>query len=293
MRKFYVDECPERCPVGEWIKSQLPWQSAINDVTQSRSKYCSNYARMMNFEFEFVGDIKGLQDSVSQALDTYGFFGWRNKEYDEEGYGGYSITYNPNLQYEDQDIHQSTLGTKLNSANEFFNGSVQHHKTLKNSYFDGMSFNEFTPAAKIGYMGKLLEEINSNITVTRSRLGILKGYAARPASYHMDSEIFELVRLNIPITGDDSYVFQFDGYEPYSLEVGKAYTWQTKYPHRVMCVKPSENYRANMVIGLSPWLTYNKEERYWYPNEFFGKKHPFDIIIDGHVTDKIRFLRWF
>jgi hypothetical protein len=293
MRKFYVDECPERIQVFKWIQSQLPWDSAIKDVTASYSKYCSKYKNMMNFEFEFLGDINGLKKSVEDALHTYGFFGWKTKEGDEQGYGGYSITYNPDLQYKDQDIHQSNLGTSKNSGGEFFNGSVQHHENLKNSYFDGLSFNEFTPAAKIGYMGKLLEEINNNITITRSRLGILKGNHPGETRYHMDSDVYELVRLNIPITGDDSFVFQFEGYEPYALEVGKAYTWQTKMSHRVMCVRPSEIYRANMVIGLSPWLSYNKEERYWYPNEFFGKKHPFDIIVDGHVTDKIRFLRWF
>jgi hypothetical protein len=293
MRKFYVDECPDNTPIFYWIKSQLPWQSAINDVTMTRSPHYSKYSKMMNFEFNFLGDIKGLQDSVTQALEKYGFFGWQTKEYDEEIYGGYSITYNPHLQYENTDVHQSTLGTKVNSCTEFFNGSIQHHENLKNSYFDGNAFNEFTPAAKIGYMGKLLEEINSNITITRSRLGILKGDEPHETRYHMDTDVFELVRLNIPVTGDDSYIFQFEGYEPYPLEVGKAYTWQTKMSHRVMCVKKSPNYRANMVIGLSPWLTYNKEERYWYANEFFGKKHPFDIIIDGHVTDKIEFLRWF
>jgi hypothetical protein len=293
MRKFYVDECPDKMDVASWIKSQLPWQSAINDVTMNRSPYCSKYAKMMNLEFEFLGDNNALKESVDEAIKQYGFFGWRTKEYDEDIYGGYSITYNPDLQYKDQDIHQSNLGTKLNSPGEFFNGSIQHHENLKNSYFDGLSFNEFTPAAKIGYMGKLLEEINSNITITRSRVGILKGSQPYETRYHMDSEIFELVRLNIPITGDDSYIFQFEGYEGYPLEVGKAYTWQTKMSHRVMCIKQSPINRANMVIGLSPWLSYNKEERYWYPNEFFGKKHPFDIIIDGHVTDKIKFLRWF
>jgi hypothetical protein len=293
MRKFYVDDCPDTIPVFHWIKNQLPWQSAINDVTLTRSSNCSKYAKMMNFEFDFIGDVKGLQDSVNQALDEFGFFKWQTKEGEEGVYGGYSITYNPNLQYEDIDIHQSNLGTKLNSKNEFFNASVQHHEKLKNSYFDGLSFNEFTPAAKIGYMGELLEEINSNITVTRSRVGILKGDEPMETRYHMDADVYELVRLNIPITGDDSYIFQFEGYEGYPLQVGKAYTWQTKMSHRVMCIKKSPIYRANMVIGLSPWLSYNKEERYWYTNEFFGKKHPFDIIIDGHVTDKIKFNRWF
>jgi len=48
-----------------------------------------------------------------------------------------------------------------------------------------------------------------------------------------------------------------------------------------------------MVIGLCPWLKYNKEERYWSTNEHFGKKHPFDMMIDGDVTDKIELIEKF
>ena len=289
MQKFYVDDCPEELDVGSWIKMQLPWEEAVEDVFAS-----SKNASTLNFEFDFLGDNVALKDAVDAATLKYGKFGWRTREGDTPSYSGFSLTYNPNLQYQDQDIHQSTLGTKLNSQSEFYNGSTQHHKFLKNSYFDGMSFNEFTPAAKTGYLGELLEDINKNITITRSRLGIVSGKYINPnVSYHCDSEVFELFRLNIPVYGDDSFIFQFDGLKPYCLEVGKAYTWQTQCPHRVMCVRESPINRANLVIGLSPWLTYNKEEKYWFTNEFFGKKHPFDIMIEGHVTDKINFIRSF
>ena len=290
MNKFYVDDCPKELPVALWIQGRLQWQTAINDVMSTSSHLKSKHGHYNNIEHKFKGNLLGLQQAVAIALDRYGFFGWKSSEGDELNYGGFSITYNPNLQYEEVDIHQSNLGTKVNSPGEFYHGSIQHHKYLKDSYFDGHSFNEFTPAAKIGYMGEFLSEVNRNMTVVRSRLGILRGVAGE-TRYHRDSSIFEMVRLNIPVTGDDSFVFQFEGQDSYVLETGKAYNWDTYKSHRVMCVKDTEMYRANMVIGLSPWLTYNKEERYWYPNEYFGKKHPFDIFIEGRVTDKIEFLR--
>jgi hypothetical protein len=286
MEKFYVDDCPKELPVADWIKSQIKWRQATNDVTAS-----SPSSTYMDMVFEFTGNLEGLKQSVTDALNTYGFFGWRTSEGDEKFYGGYSITYNPNLQYDDQDIHQHTLGTRLNAPSDFYAGSSVNHEFLKNSYLDGMSFNEFTPAAKIGYMGELLEDINSRITITRSRLGIVKGSEITDYNrYHVDSEIFELCRLNIPVIANENFAFQFHGRQPYVLEEGRAYTWQTEFPHRVYCHEKTNLDRANMVIGLSPWLSYNKEERYWYTNEFYGKKHPFDIIIDGHVTDKVKFL---
>jgi hypothetical protein len=284
MQKFYVDECPSEFPVGNWIKTQLPWSEAKQDIFNE-----SEYSSVLNIEFEFNGDFKSLQESVKEAQEKYGHYGWRSSSGDDEVYGGFSITYNPDLQYKDQPIHQHTLGTALNATDQFYNGSIENHRYLKDSYFDGMSFNELTPAAQTGYMGKFLNEMNEKVTITRSRMGVLSGKrTSLNMPYHMDSEVFELTRLNIPITGDNNFLFQFDGLEPYVLNLGSAYTWQTQVPHRVYCFRPSPIDRINMVIGWSPWLTYNRAERYWYVNEFFGKKHPFQMLVDGDVTDKIK-----
>jgi len=289
MQKFYVDDCPEELPVGTWIKMQLPWGEAIADVNSSfKLRKCKS------FVMDFLGDIKAMQQSLKDAINKYGTYGWLTAEGESKTYRGFSITYNPNLQYKDQPIHQHTLGTKLNSglAGDFYTGSSRNHEFLKNSYLDGMSFTEITPAAQTGALGEFLNEINQNLTITRSRMGIVSGSNIHvgEVNYHVDSELYELVRLNVPLTGDDSYVFQFEGDEPYILDIGRAYTWQTALPHRVYAIQMSNVDRANMVIGISPWLKYNREERYWYTNEFFGKKHPIEIIIEGHATNKVKFL---
>lgn len=289
MIKFYVKDCPPRFPVGEWIISQLPWEEAKQDIFNEYE-----HASALNVEFDFLGDLTALQKSVKEAQDTYGHYGWRSSIGDDDSYGGFSITYNPNLQYKDQPIHQHTLGTAVNNPNQFYNGSIENHKYLKNSYFDGMSFNELTPAAQTGYMGEFLNDMNKNVTITRSRMGVLRGNKTTlKMPYHMDSQIFELTRLNIPVTGDDNFHFQFEGLDPYVLNIGSAYSWQTQVPHRVYCHRVSPIDRINMVIGWSPWLTYNREEKYWFVNEFFGKKHPYQMLIDGDVTDKIKLRKIF
>lgn len=287
--KFYVDDCPEKLAVGDWIKSQLPWYEARQDVISS-----SQNSRTLNFVFKFNGDVERLKKSVDDAIEKYGFFGWKSSEGDEDAYGGYSLTYNPNLQYKNQDIHQHTLGTEYNSPNDFFAGSSNNHTEIKNSYLDGMSFTELTPAAKIGYMGEFLTDLCKKVTISRSRLGIVKGFRVSTNNrYHVDSEVFELLRLNIPVRANKYFGFQFRGQSAYILEEGRAYTWQTYFPHRVFCYKENDIDRSNMVIGLCPWLKYNKEERYWSTNEHFGKKHPFDMMIDGDVTDKIELIEKF
>ena len=71
--------------------------------------------------------------------------------------------------------------------------------------------------------------------------------------------------------------------EPYNLKVGKLYSWDTDLPHRVSSYVNTTNTRTHLVIGVSPWFDYNSKDDTWAPNEFFGSKHPFDMLIDGDI----------
>ena len=59
----------------------------------------------------------------------------------------------------------------------------------------------------------------------------------------------------------------------YILEVGKVYLWNTRLPHRPTIVKKVESLqpRINIVLGISPWLNYDKENDSFSKNEYFGK----------------------
>jgi len=43
------------------------------------------------------------------------------------------------------------------------------------------------------------------------------------------------------------------------------------------------NTRTHLVIGVSPWYDYNSKNNTWSQNEFFGNKHPFDMLLDGDI----------
>ncbi len=289
MQKFYVEDCPKNRTVAMWIKEQLlEWTPAAKQLY-----YESDYAKYMNVVFKFKGDVKGLQESFDTGIATYGKFGWKSAEGEDPTYSGISVTHNPNLQYDDHNIHNSNLGTSKNHQADFYMGSSVNQEFVKDSYLDGMSFNELTPAASYGYLGELLRSIQKNVTITRSRIGIVSGKTAHYPMFHCDVDTFELTRLNIPIRSNDCFAFQFEGAEPYVLEEGKAYTWQTRMPHRVLCYEPTNIDRSNLVIGWSPWLSYNYEERYWYTNQYYLKKHPFDMLVDGDVTDQIELIGMF
>ena len=287
MNKFYVKDCPDNMQVGTWIKRQLDWDDAKTKVIKT-----SKYAHCTDLIFRFNGDLPGIRKSIEDAKEQYGTHGWLTAEGEEQYYGGFSITYNPDLLDKTQPIHQHTLGTKTQSGNDFYAGSfAAEGNRVKNSYLDGMSFNRLTPAAEIGALGDFLKSIK--ISISRSRMAIVSGAALSINNrFHVDAEIFELIRLNIPVIANGNFGFEMQGKKAYVMEEGLAYTWQTAWPHRVFCHKISPIDRHSLVLGLSPWLTYSADDNSWSTNEFYGKKHPFDMFIDGDVIDSISLVKY-
>jgi hypothetical protein len=46
--------------------------------------------------------------------------------------------------------------------------------------------------------------------------------------------------------------------------------------------------RVHLVLGFSPWLSYNPRDEAWEPNEFYGRVHPFDIVRSGGLHPELR-----
>jgi hypothetical protein len=41
------------------------------------------------------------------------------------------------------------------------------------------------------------------------------------------------------------------------------------------------------VLGFSPWFDYLEDEDAYVSNEFYGKVHPMDMLLGGHVHPEI------
>ena len=67
-------------------------------------------------------------------------------------------------------------------------------------------------------------------------------------------------------------MIQWDN-KTYHLEVGKAYIWNTRKPHRPAFIKKVEmkEPRINIVLGLTPWLNYDEKNDKYSKNKYFGK----------------------
>ena len=285
MKKFYVDDSPDETNVCNYIIRNTDWKKKMRLV-----KPRHEYPKLLCFDIENFNSTE-LTADIYDAMKIYGKHGWITKDGSLKRYGGFSLVYNP-YHIEKLDPHASTLGTKKNLGNEYFFGNIEHHTVIKNSYYDSYSFNTPTPASQHKSLGVFMSR--SKRTRIRSRLAVIDArYDFDPnkstMGWHKDEPVFENIRINIPIKTSQNYLFEIENHAPVHLKLGMAYTWDTHTPHRVFHSVREESERIHLVLGFSPWWDYIPEERAWVQNEFYGEKHPFDMLVDGDVFSGLRF----
>ena len=283
MEKIYVADVPQSATIRDWLGSQTNWFELYSIV-----KPRNPLPDFMAFTIDNF-DVSQLHQDINEALEIYGNHGWKSKEGESKRYTGFSLVYNPD-QIDNLDPHSSTLGTPRNAIDEFYYNRTENHRVLKNSYFDSFGFIKATPASEYKSIGTLMQRCKR--TRIRSRLSIINGmYMFDPSDkrrgWHKDEPIFENVRINIPITTTNNYLFDLEGYKSINLPVGRAYCWDTYKSHRVYNQQQEDSHRIHMVLGFSPWWDYLPDEKAWVQNEFYGVKHPFDMMIDGDIFDGI------
>ena len=268
---FPAAACPKALPVHKWL-------SRITKLQNNRVPAKNN-----NVEIDLNLDSNVLEQSVNSILQTYNPKGWQTKTQTVDFYKSISLTSNPNHQ-DGIDETVSSIGTPKNEMGEFYYNQTHRHKYLKDSYYDTFAFTNLTPAAKTGELGNLISKIKR--TIVRSRISTIVGETVpidNTSGWHRDETVFINLRLNIPITTSDEFFFEMKDVKPYNLKVGKLYSWDTDLPHRVSSSINTTNTRTHLVIGVSPWYDYNSKNNTWSQNEFFGNKHPFDMLLDGDI----------
>ena len=108
--------------------------------------------------------------------------------------------------------------------------------------------------------------------------------------WHKDESMFENLRVNIPLLTDPIFELEQEGYPPTHLEAGYAYSWDTHIMHRAYAKERLPKQRIHLMLGFSCWWDFNEETGNWTQNEFFGKKHPKDMLIDGDVIPNLQLL---
>lgn len=159
-----------------------------------------------------------------------------------------------------------------------------------NTYTDTWGFREWTESSGHGYLKEIRDRIIR--TPVRSRIAQIKGIddaqtqeRANTYLWHRDESWFYELRINLALDNpENAYGIEIENYGQKPFTPGHWYVWDTYATHRPYVAKPMPGYkRTNYVLAVSPWFDFNKEEQCWEQNEFYGEKHPVDMVIDGDV----------
>lgn len=269
--RIYLKDIPPHIPVFSYIRKHTNIEKYFTMPTDAPTHQLISLSHTLDLDF--------IRDVSLQMLEQFGYHSWKTSDA-TPAYGGLSLVYNPqNL----TNPNTQTLGTKDNTSKQFFYGHTQNTKVLRNSYFDTMSFRKLSPCVTESNFHMVLKVFSRSLT--RSRLAVLNH--SSHSLWHRDETMFENIRVNIPLQTSKEYKFQLENNPPTHLAYGNVYTWDTNRPHTVYAEKSSID-RIHLVLGFTPWFDYNEEEDCFTSNEFYGEMHPLDMLIEGHVSDKIK-----
>ena len=170
----------------------------------------------------------------------------------------------------------------------------------KDGYYDTWSFTDWTNAAVESGIKAATD--SASCQVLRSRVAWQRGefrdyrvdgdYEGKNDrwTWHSDEPVVHNLRVIIPIQTSDAYGMEIKPNTPKIPEKGYAYTWDTNIVHRQIQLDNSSKLdRIYVVLGFNPWFNWIPEEQAWVSNEFYGKVHPLDMMMDGLVLPHVKF----
>ena len=228
--------------------------------------------------YEFTLDELGLPSvdkilkGVKKIETQIELQGWKTKHGTHPRYKGFGLTYNPTFFDKSENIYHQVWGSKLLDQYYGLENGAGDHTQLKDTYHDTFGFRKIDDIIS-KHLGFFLDKFNFHIS--RSRVAYIFGYGEEPkkdSGWHVDEPVNQLLRVNIPLQTSDEYAIQWND-KTYHLELGKAYLWNTRKPHRPAIIKKvkTKEPRINIVLGLTPWLTYDSVSDTYSKNKYFGK----------------------
>lgn len=292
---------PDVRPVSGTLNNLAPF---IDHALRPRE----NRNSLLKFSLPGVDFAKLVRDTLD-SIELHGLHQYRigrdseGNPKNDTGYLGMGLTYNPrHVDGDTVDPHQQVQGNHNPGAKGYkgvnpfskIDGDEAKSYGKKNTHYDTYSMCYRTPGSRHGYLGEFIDSfkrtmVRSSIRTidASSREGqtFVNGEQLAGVSWHTDESMFENLRINIPVVTDPIFVLEQQGHEPVHLEAGHAYTWDTGLLHRAYTTQITAEpvLRTHIMLGFSCWWDFDEATHTWRQNEFFGRKHPQDMLVDGDV----------
>jgi hypothetical protein len=283
MSKIYYSTIDQELTTG--IFKKMPFASekdALTDLT------------FREFTLEELG-LPSYQELLEKVLLIEKLVGtkcWKNKNKNKaaNNYYGFSLTANPNYIGDIDSIYHQTWGSTQLTQNFSRNNEKDPTLQFKDTYYDTYSFRVIPPIIQ-EHLGWFIDKFK--FPLFRSRVAFFNpGVPSLNKDWHKDESPTQLLRINIPLQTSEEHVLDIDGEDDYGnrftllnkhLEVGKAYIWNTRIPHRVYInsIVKTKLPRIHIVLGLAPWIDYDPID------DSFSQSSTYGMSIKHIVENKL------
>jgi hypothetical protein len=271
-------DVPSTSTVIDFIKGQCDWGLAVSSVG-------SRFDPFLSADIQING-----QDVLREINELYrelGAVSWASQA--SLNLYGLSLNYNPD--HPPEDWKRGSFGNgryRSYSVYDYYGAvSADQINRVKGDYLDSLGFRSILPAVSGKSHLKALFD-SFKVPVVRSTSRTLNGSLCfktmtGDGGLHTDDSPFEVLRLNICLSNNGSFGLQYLSQEPIFTEPGGNLVVNTDIPHRAYIKDSCDFLRTNLIVGVAPWLNYDKQTDAWSLNEYFGKMHPYDMVKQGLI----------
>lgn len=275
---YKVADCPPEKTVFAWIAAQEGW-------AQGATRYEPDI-QIPGFGY----DRDKLLADLSQLAGVVELQPWRSQA--PGAVYGMSLHRDPNGPEDEK--YCGSFGHpryKSYSAEDYFKVPMTDLPSArKGDYLDELAFRAMLPEVRaLPELSRVLSWFSR--PVVRGTLRVILGDRAFPsladsAGMHTDQPPEMAVRINLTVQSSPNFGLEYEGRSPIFTDQGGYRVVCTDINHRIFVRQPDQTQRIHVVFDVVPWLDYDEQNDAWVPNEFFMKKHPYDMIVDGDFGPK-------
>ena len=259
-------------------------------------------ASLQDFVFkEFTLDELGLPTannllSATLAIrDKVGLQGWITDGVESTNYKGFSLTYNPDFHDSTTSVYHQTWGSKFLKQGFGRVNGIGDFSSVRNTYYDTYAFRKI-PEVVEEHLGNLFSHFCCPLLRSRAAFFTPTLVPRLLDGWHVDEPPTHMFRMNIPLQTSEEHVLEINGSDEYGneiimtkhLEVGKAYIWNTRIPHRVTIKKQCPTERIHLVLGFGTWVEYNRDNDTFSNSTLHGL--PLKTIVEEKMFLKRKYI---